>query len=63
MTGDGVVNAKDLTRLMKFIAGESVKITDGDVNGDGKKGERQGSDSPDEDGRGRDQVLKNKIET
>ena len=33
---DGVINAKDLIRLMKFIAGEPVKITHGDINDDGK---------------------------
>ena len=36
MNGDGMINSKDITRLMKFIAGESVTITDGDINGDGK---------------------------
>ena len=35
VTGDGVVNAKDLIRLMKFIAGEDVEIVGtSDINGD-----------------------------
>ena len=35
VTGDGVVNAKDLIRLMKFIAGEEVEIVGtSDINGD-----------------------------
>ena len=35
VNGDGVVNSKDLTRLMKFIAGEKVDVPGGsDINGD-----------------------------
>ena len=37
INGDGVVNNKDLTRLMKYLAGEDAAVTDAllDVNGDG----------------------------
>ena len=35
VNGDGVVNSKDLTRLMKFIAGEKLEIFNPDLNGDG----------------------------
>lgn len=31
---DGVANSKDLTRLMKFIAGEDVSVRNADVNYD-----------------------------
>ena len=38
INGDGRVNNKDLTRLMKYLAGENVVVTEAvlDVNGDGK---------------------------
>lgn len=37
INGDGSVNNKDLTRLMKYIAGENVEVVEAalDVNGDG----------------------------
>ena len=36
VNGDGIVNSKDLTRLMKFIAGEKVDVPGwSDINGDG----------------------------
>lgn len=35
VTGDGILNSKDLARLMKFLAGENVDIIRSDVNGDG----------------------------
>ena len=37
INGDGVVNNKDLTRLMKYLSGEDVEVTEAalDVNGDG----------------------------
>ena len=37
INGDGLVNNKDLTRLMKYIAGENVEVVEAalDVNGDG----------------------------
>ena len=37
INSDGVVNSKDLTRLMKYLAGEEVEINADaiDVNGDG----------------------------
>lgn len=35
VNGDGAVNSKDLTRLMKYVAGENVEIYGGDINGDG----------------------------
>ena len=37
VTGDGSVNNKDLTRLMKYIAGENVEFVEDalDINGDG----------------------------
>ena len=35
VNGDGHVNSKDLARLMKFIAGEKVKVVSADVNRDG----------------------------
>ena len=37
VNGDGVVNNKDLTRLMKYLAGESVDVVEAalDINGDG----------------------------
>lgn len=35
VNGDGTVNSKDLTRLMKYVAGEDVDICDGDLNEDG----------------------------
>lgn len=36
VNGDGIVNSKDLTRLMKFIAGEKVSVPGGsDINEDG----------------------------
>ena len=34
--GDKIINSKDLTRLMKFLAGEDVQINGGDVTDDGK---------------------------
>lgn len=37
INGDGKVNSKDLTRLMKHIAGEKVELSgSADINGDGK---------------------------
>lgn len=37
INGDGKVNSKDLTRLMKHIAGEKVELAgSADINGDGK---------------------------
>lgn len=38
INGDGKVNNKDLTRLMKYLAGEEVTVAEAalDVNGDGK---------------------------
>lgn len=37
VNGDGKLNSKDLTRLMKFIAGEKVEIAgNADINGDSK---------------------------
>ena len=36
INGDNVVNSKDLTRMMKYIAGENVElINNADINGDG----------------------------
>lgn len=35
VNGDGTVNSKDLTRLMKYVAGENIEIYGGDINGDG----------------------------
>ena len=37
INGDGVVNTKDLTRLMKYLSGEEVDVVSeaADVNGDG----------------------------
>lgn len=37
INGDGVVNNKDLTRLMKYLAGEDVVVNEAalDINGDG----------------------------
>lgn len=35
VNGDGHINSKDLTRLMKFIAGEKVEVVFADINGDG----------------------------
>ena len=37
INGDGVCNSKDLTRLMKYLAGEDVEVNEDclDVNGDG----------------------------
>ena len=35
INGDGHINSKDLTRLMKFIAGEKVEVVSADVNRDG----------------------------
>lgn len=35
VNGDGAVNSKDLTRLMKYVAGENVGIYDADINSDG----------------------------
>ena len=37
INNDGTVNAKDLTRLMKYIAGEKVEAYGVDLNGDGKE--------------------------
>lgn len=34
--GDGVVNVKDLVRLMRYITDNSIEIFSADVNGDGK---------------------------
>lgn len=34
--GDKQINSKDLTRLMKYLAGEDIQINGGDVTGDGK---------------------------
>ncbi len=34
--GDKTINSKDLTRLMKYLAGEDIQINGGDVTGDGK---------------------------
>ena len=38
INGDGEVNVKDITRLMKYISGEQVEVIESalDVNGDGK---------------------------
>lgn len=36
VNGDGRVNSADLTRLMKFVAGENVDVYFPDVNGDGR---------------------------
>ena len=38
INGDGVVNSKDLTRLLKYISHEEVEVNDAalDVNGDGE---------------------------
>lgn len=35
VTGDSILNSKDLTRLMKFLAGENVDIIRSDINCDG----------------------------
>ena len=37
INGDGIVNNKDLTRLMKYLAGENVTVVEAalDINGDG----------------------------
>lgn len=35
VNGDEMVNTKDLTRLMKFIAGDNVTAASTDINGDG----------------------------
>lgn len=35
VNGDGVVNTKDIVRLMKFLAGEDVEVTQTDINVDG----------------------------
>lgn len=35
INGDGEINVKDLTRLMKFISGEKIAIYNPDLNGDG----------------------------
>lgn len=37
INNDGMVNAKDLTRLMKYISGEKVEAYGVDLNGDGKE--------------------------
>lgn len=37
INNDGTVNAKDLTRLMKYISGEKVEAYGVDLNGDGKE--------------------------
>ena len=37
INNDGTVNSKDLTRLMKYIAGEKVEAYGVDLNGDGKE--------------------------
>lgn len=36
INGDGTVDVKDLTRLMKYFAGENVTVTESDLTGDGK---------------------------
>lgn len=36
LNGDKNINSKDLTRLMKYLAGEDIKMNGGDLNGDGK---------------------------
>ena len=35
VNNDGVTNSKDLTRLMKVVAGEMIDAVGGDINGDG----------------------------
>lgn len=38
INGDGIINNKDLTRLLKYLAGETVNVVEEalDINGDGK---------------------------
>lgn len=38
INGDGIINNKDLTRLLKYLAGETVAVVEEalDINGDGK---------------------------
>lgn len=36
VNGDGAVNSKDLTRLMKYTAGVDVEVFDADLTYDGK---------------------------
>lgn len=37
INGDGKVNSKDLTRLMKYVSGEKIDAYGADLNGDGKE--------------------------